>query len=350
MLNLRRQVLAAFLGCGACVPKVEDDLSTITEPRLLAVKSTPAEAAPDDSVELQSLVATPDAEQVSSIHWAWCIERKPLTELGPVSPACLDSSDPRATQAIGDGLSVEGQLARDACQLFGPTLPPPTHGQPSGRPVDPDLTGGFYQPFIASRDHGDHALGNVRLLCGPAAGTPREQLIEYNEKYQPNQNPAIESLSVTLGNTVTELHPDATALPNAEAVANQPLRFQVSWRRCPRTPNCGDGICSAGETQQACADDCAIPSGCAGAESYVVLSDTRQVVSRREALFVSWYATAGKFDNRRTGVSESDPDEPGTTNRWVAPQASGEVRFWIVIRDDRGGVGWQSYRIHVVQQ
>jgi predicted nucleotidyltransferase len=44
--------------------------------------------------------------------------------------------------------------------------------------------------------------------------------------------------------------------------------------------------------------------------------------------------------------------EPAVSTRWTPPTADeaamyvhgGEVDFWVVVRDDRGGVGWRSGR------
>ncbi len=61
-----------------------------------------------------------------------------------------------------------------------------------------------------------------------------------------------------------------------------------------------------------------------------------------EQLVVQYYATEGLFENEvRIG------EAPETS--WVArKRASGsEVRFWFVVRDDRGGVTWTTRRVRV---
>lgn len=80
-----------------------------------------------------------------------------------------------------------------------------------------------------------------------------------------------------------------------------------------------------------------------------------------EALTVSWFTTAGHLDGGRSlylppGCSEpsacaTELPETGADTTWYAPtsdeaaptvDASGLVRFWAVLRDDRGGVGWRA--------
>ena len=69
--------------------------------------------------------------------------------------------------------------------------------------------------------------------------------------------------------------------------------------------------------------------------------------ARREEMRVSWFATAGAFRDGRTGRTEAEADEIETENVWTAPEQPGEVVLWVVLRDDRGGVTWQSYRMQV---
>ena len=63
-------------------------------------------------------------------------------------------------------------------------------------------------------------------------------------------------------------------------------------------------------------------------------------------MLVSWFATGGTFDNDTTGRSATD-STPYTENGWTAPATAGTVYVWVVLRDDRGGVGWNSYTINV---
>lgn len=47
--------------------------------------------------------------------------------------------------------------------------------------------------------------------------------------------------------------------------------------------------------------------------------------------------------NGRTG----DEDEASTSNGWTAPDDAGEVWLGVVLRDERGGVDFASYRVQV---
>ena len=61
---------------------------------------------------------------------------------------------------------------------------------------------------------------------------------------------------------------------------------------------------------------------------------------------VAWFATGGSFDNDRTGRDTSDLTA-SSDNGWHAPAAAGPVHLWVVLRDDRGGVGWAEYAFDV---
>jgi hypothetical protein len=55
-----------------------------------------------------------------------------------------------------------------------------------------------------------------------------------------------------------------------------------------------------------------------------------------EGLFVSWFATAGTFDDDRS----FGPAPTRFEVLWTPPAEPEDVRLWAVLRDGRGGVGW----------
>ena len=62
---------------------------------------------------------------------------------------------------------------------------------------------------------------------------------------------------------------------------------------------------------------------------------------------VAWFASEGSFDHERTGQLAGERLGPTSQNVWHAPDRPADVRLWVVLRDDRGGVGWSSYRLRV---
>jgi hypothetical protein len=327
----------------ACKPDLNESVSIITDTRVLGVQATPAEGPPSANVSFTALVVDPDGVVSPSIAWDFCNTRNPLANLGPVSPQCLQEDDPDLVP-IGTGLGVSGTIPAIACRQFGPEVPQVTGNQTPGRPVDPDPTGGYYQPvslFVpasSGQEAPPDALYSTRISCGLAEGSS-DQVNAYLGQYHVNVNPAVASL--TAGGV--PLTPDANGATNAVS-AGQKIVLEVAWASCPLSDTCGDGICGADESITTCPADCTTPQGCTGAERYVNFDLASQaLVDAREGIHVSWFATGGSFDLDRTGRDGTD-DTTTSDDNWTAPSASDRpVHLWVVLHDDRGGIGWTGY-------
>jgi hypothetical protein len=74
-----------------------------------------------------------------------------------------------------------------------------------------------------------------------------------------------------------------------------------------------------------------------------------------ESLFLSWYVTGGETEFGRTTFF---PDEPDLTalgeNSWETPEADDyeddEASLFLVIQDQRGGLGWIERTVRLVEQ
>ena len=62
---------------------------------------------------------------------------------------------------------------------------------------------------------------------------------------------------------------------------------------------------------------------------------------------VSWFSTAGHFQDAVTGRDEAEFDQTTTADLWTAPAAAGDLRVWAVIRDSRGGQSSRSFLVSV---
>lgn len=332
--------LLAFAPLLACVPELDVDLSRVDAPRVLAVRAVPAEVAPGGQVELTALYADGDGTLVEGpLKWSFCAARRPLAELGPVSRACLQREDD-AELSLGTGITVTGAAPDDGCRLFGPEPPPATGDQPAGRPVDPDITGGYYQPlriFVGDGD-ADPTLFQLRITCG-LAGADQQQSAEYRARARPNRAP-----------TVVAVERDGDALAQDAPVVvgrGDELPLRLVWETCPEEPKCGDGLCTLDEAESDCPADCGGPPGCGGAETYLRFDPTTlALVTAREAIRVAWFATGGSFAAARTGRSPAER-EAASDNVWTAPDDAGEHTLWFVVRDDRGGADWRELAVQV---
>jgi len=215
-----------------CQPDFGVRASAVQSLRVLAVSADPPEAAPGAKVSYAALVVDGAGQRDDAlVDWAYCKKQKALAQLDDADPLCFVFAADYLVP-LGKGTAVAGKLPSDACSLFGPDVPPAQPGMPPGRPVDPDATGGFYQP--------------VRLILPD---------------------------------------PSDAQFPN---------------------------VLGLGESRVGC--------GLAG-------------------------ATAGTFDADSTSAAQLT--DLHVDNAWTAPGATGAVKLWVVLRDDRGGVSWERYAVAV---
>ncbi len=269
----------------ACTPLEEDQPSRITDTRILAIKATPAEARPGQSVRFTALIADPqgpiDAGQ--RLNWALCLAPKPPTENNSVVDDCLGDE---AVTALGQGTEIEAVLPAQGCQLFGPLSP-----GPGLRPRDADITGGYYQPMRLSVED-TVGFGLERLRCD-LAQAPLQIAQAFEGTYQDNLNPSIESLDA----------PEALS-------ASQTVTLTLTTD---------------------------------APEPYVRFDAiTRALVEDQEALTVSWFATGGQLQASRSSVRDQQVQV-----QWTAPGQAGEHWLFGVLRDSRGGVDFVQHKISV---
>ena len=348
-----RLVLASVMAlvAASCKPDLEGRPSLVDSPRVIAIRSTPAEGMPGSTVTYDVLVAKPVADTTELVlDWALCLAQNPLANSGSISDACLVRSSPKLT-ALGTASSVTATIPSDSCQRFGPTTPTQNPGEPPLRAVDPDTTGGFYQPVRLLSEFGDgpaeYEVGVTRLLCGIGSGVTQEQAATFATGYRANQSPRIEQVSAARANG-EKATVDLSGATVATFSRGEALAFEVKWPSCSTEISCGDGLCSAGEDLDSCPSDCKTPKGCEGSEPYLSYDATTQsLVNRRESMRISWYATDGSFEHDRTGRLETEANKVTSANTWTAPNSPGLVRFWFVIRDDRRGANWVSFDVQV---
>jgi hypothetical protein len=337
LVRVRGLGVVVALAAGAvlsCKPNLEDTVSIVTKARVLAIRSEndAGEAEFDVGKRFKMTALYVDVSgpvSPSQLQWALCDEPKPLAELGPVSPQCLEVAGDWFTP-LGVGNQVPATMPANACQEFGPD--PITLQQ---RPVDPDPTGGYYQPvqLLAPGTGGPIiTIGETRIVC--ILASPSEDVrAAFKAQYVRNRNPMVSSLGVKGEPSPWVSISDANATPNRVAVG-QRVALEVAWPACP-PPAASDGGAALSYTP------------CDGAEHYLLLDTMSQaLVDHREAIAVAWYATGGAFDVDRSGRAGSDPTTT-SDNGWQAPSVAGPMTMWVVLRDERGGAGWKEYAIDV---
>jgi len=312
-------LIVAAAAAPACKPDLGSPTSLVVGPRILAVRGAPPEVAAAADVTFDALAVDPAGTIAApSLRWSFCHQPKPPAEANAVSIDCLKAPDDAGPAPTFMTTMPSG--AQDPCQLFGPQTPPVQPGQLPIRPRDPDVTGGFYQPLrvVLDADGGsDTAFELERVTC-PLANAPIDATRVFNTTYTPNQNPLIGQVTADPAGVAAVLFMPGAPPPAAPAsvVPGLKVTFEVSW-----------------------AD--------ASAESFPVWDvASRMLVTHRESLRVSWFATAGAFARDTTGRAE-DELETFSDNDWTAPSDAGTVHFGVVLRDSRGGVDFGAFDVLV---
>ncbi|HTR55958.1 MAG TPA: hypothetical protein VMJ10_35020 [Kofleriaceae bacterium] len=276
----------AAVAVAGCQNALDQRLAIVNDTRVLAIVSEPAEAKPGATVAYSALVGSPHGPDGDAPAWSLCTAPKPPTDDDAVSTACFGSGS--SLVAIDPTAAM---VPTDACMQFGPDV------QGSGfRPRDPDPTGGYYQPVRADVPGTDLAFGFTRITCD-LANAPFEVAEAYLKNYVANANPT--------------LVVDAPA----NVAADSDVTLTASW-----------------------------PA--ASAETYLYYDQVSEtLVTRRESMRVSWYATGGSLPVDATAVDEDDPTTSVSTT-WHTP-AAGAAWLWFVLRDSRGGIATASVAVTV---
>ena len=313
-------MLAAVL-LVACEPSLGNPPSLVTATRVLAVRGTPPEAAPGATVKFDLLVASP-AGTVGSppADWSFCTAHNPPANNNIVSNACLESSG--VTAFGGPAPTASAALPTDGCQLFGPNVPSPPQGQPPLAPVGADVTGGYYQPvrveFSGLAADGSASFSLERISCG-VANSSADIALTFTKTYTMNINPVLSGVSATAsGGAPTTVLAPGEVTPVFTVSPGASITFTASW-----------------------------PAS--SAETFPVYdATTYMLVTQRESLRLSWFASGGAFADDITGVSGTDTDT-STSDVWTAPSGAGVVHFWAVLRDSRGGMDFGAFDVTVGQ-
>lgn len=283
--------LAALAGCEDAL---DQRLAIVDQPRFLAIASDPPEVLPGATATLTAVVGGPSGPLADAPAWSLCDAPKPPTVDNAVADGCVaDQVTP-----LGDGASITVAIPSDACRTFGPDV-----ASAGFRPRDPDPTGGYYQPIRAAVPSLDLAFGFTRITCN-LANAPGDLAQQYKTTYVRNAQPVLLPLAL-----------DGTPADSASVAAGSDVTLSVGWPP--------DAV-----------------------ESYLYYDQASQTLTtRREAMRVSWFATAGSLAVDASAVGEDDTATSVSTT-WHTPPA-GPAWLWVVLRDSRGGLATASYPITV---
>jgi hypothetical protein len=278
--------------------------------RVLALQGEPVDLRPDGTVTLAPLIYAPPGHGVT-LRWSWC----PLPGSRDHGwPCLLDAETLSAALAVPlppSDLGTGGTAA-----LAG--LPAVVAGALcAGRVGDMAL------PLTPRCDRGlPLAIRLEARGTGPDGVT--DQLVAFHTLYlrtdagPDNRNPSLGGLL---------LDPDAAALP----ISDEGTATVALGKPAPLGAVVDDAM----------------------AESYVGRAEEGEPADARERLVLTWFVEIGETRFMRTSFQEGIiPWSDATRNRWDLPPAheaggATSARLIVVVRDHRGGVGWQSGRLQL---
>ncbi len=322
---------AALAALGACNTGFEPQYR-VRDMRVLAARAEIADdpryadADTGETVRLTALVANPEGV---TVRWKACLPQ----QSGGVSP-CLDPAvlrDPSTldglpgTVDLGEGFSVEVSIPQDLQPLLQAVI--------ERASTRPELACTLYAelPVLAIAS----AAGTARMAVKTVRLTPWREVqgTDLEGVYRRNQNPEIAQVYANPS--------DADACIGDAALAHA----------CTSGADCAPGIpClpapgAGGGTVRYCGDPLA-----PGTQRLCVkpTQDSVQIYRQCDAdgsrsdffegLTYQWYTTAGTF--KRVGSSPLGDTGNITGEQVQLEVPAGPFTMWVIVRDDRGGVGW----------
>ncbi|MES1207501.1 MAG: hypothetical protein ABUS79_16315 [Pseudomonadota bacterium] len=291
-------VVAGLAGCGADF----DSPARLTKLRLLALQAAPVNPVAGETTTITPLVYSP-ADGALEYAWSWC----PVLGQGNDGYVCPISHDAAQTMLATAGATAPlpaydlgaGALASFTNPFSPEVLATLCAAGLDGQPVD--CKGGFpIRVSVRIAQGAEAQLGTTVIRLPLTAGAVS------------NANPVPGALSVDL--------------PSGTQVLDDAGSVQV-----PRLQNSLLHVAVDG----------------AQAQTYAGIDANGAATTLRETLLFTWFAELGDFDNHRTlFIDGVDALDGAAADKWKPPATRDDgrpaSRLFVVVRDDRGGVGWTS--------
>lgn len=379
---MRRSALTAAWGGLACAGVAlwvacESPLAApyqLTSSRVLAIQSNPVDLLPDASVALQALLYLPPGSPTPTYQWSWCAAVGSTLQCAISAQQLTTILDPDASL----GVDVDYSLGSSAQAVFSYPVSPAIlqsaclrfvfdGGTDGGEGGADDGGDAGEQGILAASAVGDDAAvepgGSGRLACNGSTwtidvlltvgvGDQSLQAVRTLTLYLAapasiNHNPAVVGLSpFTMDLDAGDAGPLANPGDQAEGGivdAGVGTMGEAGIVVAADIPLSAAEVYGAGPLADLSTGDGGFPPCPADADA--VSLDAGCVPQVRESLSLAWYTQGGLLAHATTdmpGVGLSAPQDWSSLllNEWAAPFADGGTDFVLVVRDNRGGVGW----------
>lgn len=314
----------ALVGCGSFAPD-DERYDRLDKLRVLAIQSEPADIAFGETSTLSANVYEPSDRDVK-YEWSWC-------------PSRSDGSG-------GFECNISEDALAEAWASLGLGDTPPSYDLGSNpeaqftHVLTPQLVAALCQSITGESDLNEE----IALACFMGLRAS----VKLTVRTSKDEVTAIRTLTLLMGET-----PDAS-----ERNANPPSNFSVTLRDKETSAVVEDGqALKAGHAYTVTAE---LDEEVAQTFTPAASPDDPEPEERRETLIMSWFLTEGgvvpplddpglgEGDVRSTFVDGTNDFENVTRNGWELPLTAGpSAELHLVLRDERGGVGWtrQSFEV-----
>jgi hypothetical protein len=288
----------ALVTLGGCDSDFEP-YNKLTSLRVLAIESSPVSPSPGEVSILTPLLYVPDGEEVTST-WSWCPAEGSTDE-----PDCpLTESE----AAVGLGAPVSFDLGNEPTARF-------EHGFEPAALARVCSGAELFGAALGALDCSEGLPIRVRYVVRTSSDevvSVRRLLLRFSPDQLANQNPIVNALSATLSGATAPLDDAGTLTLSRDTDVE--LRAAVPETSSESVPS-------------------REPSG-----------------ANRERLALTWFIDAGETRYERTSFVDGALSlERATANTWTLPSlaahAADVARLIVVVRDERGGVGWRAARV-----
>jgi hypothetical protein len=289
---------AAFCGCGASF----DPPTRLTKLRLLALQATPVNPAEGEATTIAPLVYSP-SDAPMELTWSWC----PLLGGANDGYVCPLSHDDASAMLAAAGV----------------TAPLPSFDLGGGP------TASFTNPFSPALLAALCETGFDGQTLDCKGGFPIRVSVRVTQGTAEQSGTTVLRLPLAAG-AVSNANPVLGAMSVDLAAGPQALDDTGSVR----VPRVQDSLLHVA------IDD-------SQAETYVGTGLDGGTATLRETLLFSWFSELGDFHDARTLFIDGDNRLADTSaDKWKPPATREDARptsrLIVVVRDDRGGVGWSS--------
>lgn len=322
-------------------------------PRILAIRAEPPALVPAKTVTLDALVYVPTGLPTPEYEWSWCASlgstqqcSTTADELAALLTEAATSADENDTEPVTVSYAIGTDSSESLAYPISPTLAQavcdaalPGAGGNGGEGGAGGDSGDDGPRLVCRRDTWTTyilltvTVGEQKLLA------TRELAAYFEAPATLNENPSV------LG-----LEPFIEELPALEAEDEYATADGAIGAYVDGALTIGAAVPeSASELIEDTSPPDAPPDSNGGAPPVDEPSpddsdDEEDPSEMHEVLSLAWYVESGTFEAATTTLPLADE---GTERDWSAlllnqwsPKQNGPVEFILVIRDDRGGIGW----------